>query len=226
MGRISRSVLKTPEHSLDLGEGLVGGHDVTGVEGVWRQACADDVDPIEGGLGGDLVLVAAKAERVVCDVEDEALGHLVVIDHLADPQPDLVLASQRAALAAACHRDRFELSVGRGQQRLAFACPLLGQERVLASHEALAWVVRVGDLDEVGLIEKRQLDGARLDQRGDGRGAQRRDPVQLRGGDVFDQAGLGEHAAVADHTEVADREALLEFLAPERPRWRGRRCCP
>jgi len=46
---------------------------------------ADDVDPVQGRLGSDGVLVAGEREPVVGDVQDVVLGHLVPADDLPDP---------------------------------------------------------------------------------------------------------------------------------------------
>ena len=73
-----------------------------------------------------------------------------------------------------------ELGFGGGQQLVAFAGALGGQGGVAAAHQPLAGKVRGGDLDEVLLIEQRQLQRVGLDQGLDLRGAQRADPIQLR----------------------------------------------
>jgi hypothetical protein len=53
-------------------------------------------------------------------------GHLVFVDHLADPQPDAVLAAQRALVTAGGRGDRVQLFFGGRQQLAAFAGPFLG----------------------------------------------------------------------------------------------------
>src|SRR6266436_4729271 len=78
------------EVPLDVLEILVGGDRAGGVQDAAGDAGADDVDPVEGGLSGDLLLVPRPAEAAGADVEDEVLGDLPLIDHLADPDPDLV----------------------------------------------------------------------------------------------------------------------------------------
>ena len=60
--------------------------------------------------------------------------------------------------------DRGESGLGGDQQLVAFAGPLGGQGRVAAGDEALAGVVGVGDLGQVGLVEQAELQGAGLDQ--------------------------------------------------------------
>src|SRR5450759_3234785 len=78
-----------PEVSFYPGQGLVGRHDLGRVHLLGTDGGADDVDPVQGRLGGDLVLVAGEGERVFGDVQDLVLGHLVPAHDLADPDPDL-----------------------------------------------------------------------------------------------------------------------------------------
>ena len=141
---------------------------------MFGQAGAQHVDPVEGGLGGDRLGVAGEGEGLVGDLEGEVFGHLVVVDHLAHPQRDLVFAAQRAFGAAGGGGDGGEFFFGGRQQILAFAGALLGQRGVVAAHQPLAGKLRGADLDQVLLIEQRQLQRAVLDQRFDLRGAQTR----------------------------------------------------
>ena len=53
------------------------------------------------------------------------------------------------------------------------------------------------DLEEVGLVEQAELDRAVVNKGLDLGSTQRRDPVELGGGDVFAKAGGGQHAPVA-----------------------------
>ena len=55
---------------LDVGEGLVGRDDLVALEQVVGEVGAQHVDPVEGRLGGDLVLVAVIGERVVGDLDE------------------------------------------------------------------------------------------------------------------------------------------------------------
>jgi hypothetical protein len=64
------------------------------------------------------------------------------------------------------------------------------------------------------------LQGAAVEQRLDRRGAQRGDPVQAGGLDVLGDARLGDHAAVADQHDMAEAEAMFEFLNLPRERRR------
>src|SRR5580700_3616656 len=58
-------------------------------------------------------------------------------------------AAQRTARPLHAGRDARQVVLGGGQQLLAFAGPLFGQQRVLADHQAFARIVGAGDL--VGL---------------------------------------------------------------------------
>ena len=91
--------VEPPKGPLDVLQGLVGRDDVGPFERLFGKARAQHVDSVKGGLGGDLCIVALARAGVVCDLEEEVLGHLVAVDHFADAEGDLVLAPQRPALA-------------------------------------------------------------------------------------------------------------------------------
>ena len=76
--------LDVPEVALDVFEVLVGGDGAGGVEVGGGDGGADDVDPVEPGLGVDLRLLPLDGEAVVGDGDVEVLGHLVLADDLAD----------------------------------------------------------------------------------------------------------------------------------------------
>src|ERR1017187_1379185 len=76
------------EVPLDIFEVLVGGDGAGGIEGLGIDAGADHVDPVAGGLGGDLLLIAAPGETGAGDVADEMLADLVPADDLPGPLPD------------------------------------------------------------------------------------------------------------------------------------------
>ena len=84
---------------LDQAEGFVAPDRGGVVERGGGQAGAHDVEPVEGGLGGDLGASAGEGEAGVGDGEGEVLGHLAPVDHGADGQADFGLAAQRRALA-------------------------------------------------------------------------------------------------------------------------------
>ena len=77
--------VEAAEEAFDVGEVLVAAHDIVLGQGVFGQAGAQYVDAIEGGLGGDALLVAGEGEGVVGDVEVKVLGHLELVAHLAHP---------------------------------------------------------------------------------------------------------------------------------------------
>jgi hypothetical protein len=160
--------LEGAEVSFHPGQGLVGGHHLGRVHLLGTDGGADDVDPVQGRLGGDLVLVADEREPVVGDVQPVVLGHLVPADDLPDPDPDLPVIGQ----AARGHGgdDLGQLGVGRVQQRQASAGPLGSQGRVTAGDQAFPGVVRVGDLGEVGLVEQGHLQRSVVGGQGRDRG--------------------------------------------------------
>src|SRR5450759_1440602 len=140
------------------GQRLVGRHYLGGVHLLGPDGGADDVEPVQGGLGGDGFGVAGEGERVVGDGQGGVLGHLVAADDLADPDPDLPGAGQ----APGNHGggDLGQLGVGGGQQCQAFTGPLGGKGGVAARDQAFGGVVRVGDLGEVHLVEEGQVQRA------------------------------------------------------------------
>jgi hypothetical protein len=85
------------------------------------------------------------------------LAGVVLVDHLADGDPDLRGAGQPSGLDAG--GDGGQQPFGRLQQVLAFAGAIGGQDRVAAGDQPLAGVVRAGDLGQVLLIEQAHLQG-------------------------------------------------------------------
>jgi len=199
--------LEDPEVPLHLAEPLVGEDHPVRVHALGCDAGADDVEPIEGGLGGDGLGAPLIAEGPLRDDELEVLGHLVAVLDPADPHPDGRGAAQRPA----CHGggDAREVGLGGDQQRLALARPLRGEDRVATDHQALAREVGAGDLDEVALVEERELQRALQHEAPDGRctqGAQPADAAHLaQAGD----ARAREHPAVPheDHPGQPERVA-------------------
>src|SRR5674476_511158 len=95
MGRRSRSMLLMDRKSRSTrGQRFVGRHYLDGVHLLGPDGGADDVEPVQGRLGGDGLRVAGERERVVGDVQDVVLGHLVAADDLPDPDPDLAGTGQ------------------------------------------------------------------------------------------------------------------------------------
>src|SRR5664279_1885272 len=147
-----------PEVAFYPGQALVGRDDLGRVHLFGGHGGADDIEPVQGRLGGDLVLVAGEDERVVGDVQEVVLGHLVPADDLPDPDPDLAGTSQ----APGSHGgdDLCQLDVRCVQQGQAFPCAFGGQGGVTAGDQAFPGVVGVGDLGEVGLVEQAHLQGS------------------------------------------------------------------
>src|ERR1035437_8223869 len=127
------------EVAFDAGQTLVGGDNLGRVHLLGAHGGGDDVDPVQGRLGGDLVGVAGEDERVFGDGQGVVLGHLVPADDLPAPGPDLARTSQ----APGIHRgdDLGQLDVGGFQQCEAFTGPLLCQGGVAARDQAFAGVV-------------------------------------------------------------------------------------
>jgi hypothetical protein len=116
------------EGALDVGEGLAGGDDLAGFQAVC-DAGAQHVDAVQGGFGGDGVLVAGVAEVVVADVDAEVLGDFAAAQHPVGAERDLVRAAQRPPFPGARGGDLGQVGLGCGEQRFALAGPLGFQER-------------------------------------------------------------------------------------------------
>jgi hypothetical protein len=100
-------------------------------------------------------VVLGEAERVVGDADVEMFGHVAPSQHGSDRLADRRGAAQRTARPRHAGRDAREVLFGDGQQLLAFAGTLLGQQRVVADHQAFARIVGAGDLRHVAVIEQR-----------------------------------------------------------------------
>ena len=83
---------------------------------------------------------------------------------------------------------------------------------IAADDQPLAGIIRRGDRRHVALVEQRELQGAAFDQAADRRGAQGGDPVEPIGPQFGVDAGLGDHAAVADQHDMVEAEASLELV--------------
>jgi hypothetical protein len=140
------------------------------------------------------------------------LGHLVLADDGTGLKGNLGDAAQRPLGAANPVLDFGEVTLGGGEQILAFASAGDGEFGVAADDQPLAGIVIGGDAGEIALIEQRELEDAGIDQGADLRGAQRGDPVESGGLDILLDARLGDHAAIADEHHVAELEPLLELV--------------
>src|SRR5664280_1848916 len=92
--QVQVDALDGPEVAFHPGQGLVGSHYLGRVHLLGTDGGADDVEPVQGRLGGDLVLVVGEGERVGGYVQGVVLGHLVPADDLPDPDPDLARTGQ------------------------------------------------------------------------------------------------------------------------------------
>ena len=204
--------LDAAEGALHLAERFVAAYGCRVVQHVGRQAGAHYIYAIGGSFGGDLSGLAREAEAMVGDGKVEVLAHLVLLDHGTDSERDLRGPAQRLSLAHDGSLDAGEVAFGGRQQFLALAGALGSEIGIAADNQPLIGEVGAGDGGHVALVEQRELQGAALDQLLDRWGAQRGDPVEPGGLDIFGETRLGDHAAVADQHDVIEREPLLEFL--------------
>ena len=139
------------------------------------------------------------------------LGHLVLADDLADPDPDRAGIEESSGVHGG--GDLGQVGVGGLKQRGAFAGAFVGQGRVAAGHQAFVGVVRVADLGQVGLVEQAHLQRAVVGgQGGDRRGPQRGDPADAAEFAQGLDPGVGDHPGVADHHHVAQGERVPDGL--------------
>ena len=86
--------LQVAKVTFDVCKGLVGIDDAGCIESVGLDRGAQYVDAVEGGFGRDGVFAPGQRQRVLADGDLEMLGHLELVDHLADLEPDLVGPAQ------------------------------------------------------------------------------------------------------------------------------------
>ena len=120
-------------------------------------------------------------------------------------------APQRLALAGHGGGDAGEVALGGGEQILALAGALAGEGAVAADDEPLARELGRGNAGHVAVIKQRHLRGAAVEQCLDGRGAQGGNPVEPGRFEIFGDARLGDHAAVANQDDMVESEALLQL---------------
>ena len=137
------------------------------------------------------------------------LGHVAAVEDRPDLSRDPSNAAQRPPGASDLRVDRGEVGFGGQQQILALARPLGGQGRIAADDQPLARVIGRGDRGHVALVEQRELQSAALDQAADRRRSQGSDPIEPARAQLGVDAGMGDHAAIADQDDMAQGEALF-----------------
>ena len=195
------------------------------------EAGAYDVDPVETGLGIDLLLVALPAHPVVADLELEVLSHLPAVGLFAERGVDAVAVLGPGLSPLRARGDLGQHAFGGREQLLAFSGPIVPQARVETDEQAFAGEARAGDLGDLIVDEllgaKRRLDllpGLRRDEQLSGLDRlEGRDPVESGGPDVLADPRGREHPPIPDEGDPLDAEALLELgdLAAHRRRITG-----
>ena len=200
--------LHRPERPLDPGEGLVVAHTAWAIEALRPDRGADDIDPIEGRLGGDGLLLTGKGQARVGDREREVFGHLVAVHDTAHGQADPVLPLEPSGRDP--DGDLHQILFGGPEQVLALVAPQLHQLRVATGDEPLPRIVGMGELAEVPFIEEIGLEGLVFHKRADRGTLQGRDPVQAPLRPEIRDCCPADHPAVTDHHEPPDPEGLLD----------------
>ncbi len=187
---------------------LVGADGLAAVQFGVGDAGPEYVDPVERRLCLDLFGLAV-GEDGVGDLDLEVLLDSVALQRGPDLKADLIGAGKRAALHT--RGDLRKAALGRGQQLLALARPVGGDERVAAHDQPLARIVLSGDLGQVVLIKQRQLQRPVLDQLADLRCLQRRDPARMLLAQQL-EVGVGHHPPIGDDHHPLKSEPSLELL--------------
>ena len=139
------------------------------------------------------------------------LGHLALVDHRADCERDFGGATQRVALAGDGGLDASEVALGSGEQILALAGALGREIGIATDDQALT-----GKSGAVMLAMSRWSNSeswiAPLPSRSLIAGA-RNAVIQSRPTErhVFGDAGLRDHAAVADQDHMVSLKRCLSF---------------
>ncbi len=202
--------LQRPEGPLHPRQALVRPHRLGVPQLLLLQARADHVDPVQTLLRPDRLLLPPGAERLRLRVERplEVLAQ-------APPSQPAQAPVELVAVVAACRvpgRQLLRIRRGQLQQHVALAPPLGRHQRVVADQQPLAGVLLAGHAGQARGVEQPGLDHVALHQLAEGVPAQGGDPVEAGRLEVGVDAGLGDHAAVADQGHALQAEALAQDL--------------
>ncbi len=161
-------------------------------------------------------------EGAFADVEVEVLGHLVLADHLADAQGDLVGATQRAPVALGGGGHGVEQLL-RWRAAVARACARAGSASSGLRHTMRRSPGKSSLRSSTRSVSSNS-DG-RTAPAADGRRAQGADPVKAGRPQFVADARVGEHAAVADPAPRGRGRSGAAACRAAPPAWRDRRCC-
>jgi len=197
------------EGSFHRAQTLVGTHDVRAVETLLGERRSEHVDAVQRRLAVYVFLDELKSERGFLDNRHEVLLHLVLVDDLADPQADLVLAFEPTCADHGLHFAQFRL--GGLDHGLAGSSPVGSQFGIAAGDKPFAGVVGMGELEEVAFVEQAQLQGAAFHQGADRPSLQRGDPRDaLKLLQCFDLL-LADHTPIADQDHFVDAELIADL---------------
>ncbi len=131
--------LERAKRALDVGQRLVVAHALRRIHLCRGHGRADNIDAVQRRLGGDAVRLARERKRGVADHQIEMFGDLVLVDHLACAQADLLAAGEFAPIHP--DLDLGEADLCGGQEILAFMRAQLCKFRVATRHQAFARIV-------------------------------------------------------------------------------------
>ena len=136
------------------------------------------------------------------------LGHLVLVDDLADLYANVVLSSETSGFYPGY--DLFEILFSRLKLVLALMSAQLRELSVPAGDETFAREVGMGELEQIAFIEQIGLDLLVIDQHPDCAAFECGNPVDaIAMAELVDRL-LRDHAAVADDHQPLDAKVLSQ----------------
>ncbi len=194
--------LHRAEGALHARQALVGAHRLLVAQRLPLQAGPDHVDPVQARLLPDRLLLARRDEcsRGLVELLPQVLAH-------APPPPR---AEAPVELVPVVVAGRQPGGLGQLQQQVALAPPLGGDHRIEAHQQALAGEIVARDAGQAPGVEQPGLDDLLAGELVDGVVAQGGDPVEAGRLEILVDAGLGDHAPVADQGDADQSEALAQ----------------
>ncbi len=200
--------LHRAEGALHARQALVGAHRLLVAQRLPLQAGPDHVDPVQARLLPDRLLLARRDEcsRGLVELPPQVLA----------PAPPPQRAEAPVELVPVVVAGRVTgcqpggLGLGQLQQQVALAPPLGGDHRIEAHQQALAGEIVARDAGQAPGVEQPGLDDLLAGELVDGVVAQGGDPVEAGWLEILVDAGLGDHAPVADLGDAGQSEALAQ----------------
>src|SRR5262245_20421690 len=169
--------LERAKRPFDRAQRLVVAHNIAAAHRLLGDAGTDDINAIECRFGSHLFAQHRELEAVMRDGELELLAHLVLVDDLSNPHPDLSTPLELATRNHIAHL--LKLLSGCRKQRFSLVCTQFCQLRIAAGNESLAGEVWVRELEQIALIKESKLQLTIVDEGVDLPALQCRDPTEV-----------------------------------------------